>query len=407
MPCRFCHTTTKDLFLSLGASPLSNAYLKKDQLNRMEPFYPLEVYVCRKCFLVQIEEYQSPDQLFHDYAYFSSFSDTWLNHAKTYAELMMERFNISRDSFVIEVASNDGYLLQNFIKHQIPALGIEPAANIAAVAQKNGVPTENLFLGRRTAQEVTQKHRPADLVIANNVLAHVPDIRDFVDGLRILLKPRGLITLEFPHLLNLVEDVQFDTIYHEHFSYFSFLTVDKIFAAHHLRIFDVEQLPTHGGSLRIYATHQEDRTKNVSPDVERLKALEIGKGYHDLPLYQDFAAKVKTTKREILKLLIRLKQDDKTIVAYGAPAKGNTLLNYCGIRTDFIDYTVDRNPQKQNHYLPGSHIPIKAPAKIRETKPDYVFILPWNLKEEILDQLAYIRNWGGKFIIPIPEVKVL
>ena len=407
MHCRFCNTPTKDLFLSLGASPLSNAYLRKDQLNRMEPFFPLEVYVCRNCFLVQIEEYQSPGELFHDYAYFSSFSDTWLNHAKAYVDLMIDRFKIDRDSFVIEAASNDGYLLQYFVKHKIPSLGIEPAANIAEVAQKNGIPTENLFLGRRTAEKIVKKHQPADLLIANNVLAHVPDIGDFVGGLKILLNPRGLITLEFPHLLKLVEDVQFDTIYHEHFSYFSFLTVDKILAGYNLSVFDVEQLPTHGGSLRIYAKHQEDKSRKISSRVEELKALEICKGYQDLPLYRDFSEKVKATKREILKTLINLKQNDKTIVAYGAPAKGNTLLNYCGIRTDFIDYTVDRNPQKQHHYLPGSHIPIKAPAQIGETKPDYVFILPWNLKEEIMDQLAYIRQWGGQFIIPIPDVRVL
>lgn len=407
MHCRFCNTITKDLFLSLGASPLSNSYLRKDQLNRMEPFYPLEAYVCRKCFLVQIDEYQSPDQLFHDYAYFSSFSNTWLNHSKAYVDIMIDRFDISRESFVIEVASNDGYLLQYFVKNKIPSLGIEPAANIADVAQKNGIPTENLFLGRRTAQKIVRNHKHADLLIANNVLAHVPDINDFVGGLKILLNPRGFITLEFPHLLNLVEDVQFDTIYHEHFSYFSFLTVDKIFTAHRLSIFDVEQLTTHGGSLRIFVKHQEDKTRKINARVKGLKKLEISKGYQDLPLYQNFSEKVKTTKREILNLLINLKQNSKTIVAYGAPAKGNTLLNYCGIKTDFIDYTVDRNPLKQNHYLPGSHIPIKAPDKIRETKPDYIFILPWNLKEEIMDQLSYIRKWGGKFITPIPEVQVL
>jgi hypothetical protein len=407
MHCRFCNSITKDLFLSLGASPLSNAYLREDQLSQMEPFYPLEAYVCRKCFLVQIEEYQSPDQLFHDYAYFSSFSDTWLNHAKVYVDTMIDRFDINRESFVIEVASNDGYLLQYFVKNKIPSLGIEPAANIADMAQKNGIPTANLFLGRRTALEIVKNYKHADLLIANNVLAHVPDINDFVGGLKILLNPRGFITLEFPHLFNLVEDVQFDTIYHEHFSYFSFVTVDKIFSAHRLSVFDVEQLPTHGGSLRIFVKHQEDKTRKTSSRVKGLKKLEISKGYQDLPLYQNFSEKVRSTKREILKLLISLKQNGKSIVAYGAPAKGNTLLNYCGIRTDFIDYTVDRNPQKQNHYLPGSHIPINAPDKIRETKPDYVFILPWNLKEEILDQLAYIRQWGGKFITPIPEVLVL
>lgn len=367
----------------------------------------MEAYVCRKCFLVQIDEYQSPDQLFHDYAYFSSFSNTWLNHSKAYVDIMIDRFDISRESFVIEVASNDGYLLQYFVKNKIPSLGIEPAANIADVAQKNGIPTENLFLGRRTAQKIVRNHKHADLLIANNVLAHVPDINDFVGGLKILLNPRGFITLEFPHLLNLVEDVQFDTIYHEHFSYFSFLTVDKIFTAHRLSIFDVEQLTTHGGSLRIFVKHQEDKTRKINARVKGLKKLEISKGYQDLPLYQNFSEKVKTTKREILNLLINLKQNSKTIVAYGAPAKGNTLLNYCGIKTDFIDYTVDRNPLKQNHYLPGSHIPIKAPDKIRETKPDYIFILPWNLKEEIMDQLSYIRKWGGKFITPIPEVQVL
>lgn len=407
MYCRFCNTKTKNLFLSLGASPLSNAYLRKNQLNQMEPFYPLDVYVCSNCYLVQLEEFQSPNQLFNDYAYCSSFSETWLNHAKAYVDKMIDQFDVDQDSFVIEIASNDGCLLQYFIKNKIPSLGIEPASNIAEVAQKNNIPTENLFLGIDTAKKILNDYKQADLLVANNVLAHVPDINDFVGGLKILLKPQGFITLEFPHLLNLVEDVQFDTIYHEHFSYFSFLTVDKIFSAHNLVLFDVEQLPTHGGSLRIYAKHKADKTKKISKRVENLKRLEISRGYHELPLYLKFAEKVKTNKREILRLLINLKQKDKNIVAYGAPAKGNTLLNYCGIRTDFIDYTVDRNPLKQNRYLPGSHIPIEAPNKIMETKPDYVLILPWNLKEEILDQLSYIRNWGGEFIIPIPEVKVL
>jgi 2-polyprenyl-3-methyl-5-hydroxy-6-metoxy-1,4-benzoquinol methylase len=407
MYCRFCNTHLRHLFISLGSSPLSNSYLTKEQLYKMEPFYPLEVYVCENCFLVQLEEFESPETIFSDYAYFSSYSDTWLNHAKKYVDQMINLFGIGTRSHVIEIASNDGYLLQYFVEKGIPALGIEPARNLAEVAEKRGVPTDVAFFGKETAARLASEGKNADLLLGNNVLAHVPDLNDFVSGLKILLKPQGIITMEFPHLMRLIEETQFDTIYHEHFSYFSFLTVEKIFTQHRLTIFDVEELPTHGGSLRIYARHKEDNTKRISERVYELKQRETDAGYTNIKSYFTFSEKVKTVKRDTIQFLIQAKEEGKRIVGYGAPAKGNTLLNYCGIRTDFIDYTVDRNPRKQGHYLPGSHIPIEAPDKIKKTKPDYVMILPWNLKYEIMEQMAYIREWGGKFVIPIPKIEVI
>lgn len=407
MTCRFCNTKLKHLFVSLGSSPLSNSYLTKEQLQKMEPFYPLEVYVCDNCFLVQLQEFESPENIFSDYAYFSSYSDTWLKHSKDYVDKMIDLFGIDTKSYVIEIASNDGYLLQYFVEKGIPVLGIEPAANVAEVAKQKGIPTEVVFFGTETAKRLASEGKYADLLLGNNVLAHVPSLNDFVAGLKILLKPQGVITMEFAYLIRLMEEAQFDTIYHEHFSYFSFLTVERVFAAHGLTIFDVEELPTHGGSLRIYARHQEDRTKNISEHVFELKQRENEAGYKNIEHYLTFNEKVKAIKLNILNFLIQAKKEGKTIVGYGAPAKGNTLLNYCGIRTDFIDYTVDRNPYKQGRYLPGSHIPIEAPGKIRETKPDYLFILPWNIKDEIMEQMAFIREWGGKFVIPIPKVKVL
>ncbi len=407
MHCRFCKKPLRHLFLSLGSFPLSNSFLTREQLHQKEVFYPLEVYVCDSCFLVQLQEYETPENIFGDYAYFSSYSETWLKHAKEYAEEMIRLFQIGRNSFVIEIASNDGYLLQYFAEGGIPVLGIEPARNVAEVAKQKGVPTEVVFFGTQTAKRLASEGKMADLLLGNNVLAHVPDLNDFVKGLKILLKPQGMITMEFPHLMKLMEETQFDTVYHEHFSYFSFLTVEKIFHAHGLSLFDVEELSTHGGSLRIYARHTEDKTRPVAERVDQLKQKEIEAGYADIHHYLGFQERVKTIKKDILKFLIQVKEEGKRIVGYGAPAKGNTLLNYCGIRADFMDYTVDRNPYKQGHFMPGSHIPIEEPNKVKETKPDYLFILPWNLKDEIMEQMAFIRQWGGKFVIPIPKIKVI
>ena len=407
MQCRFCHKPLQYVFLSLGSFPLSNSYLTKGQLLEKEVFYPLEVYVCDSCFLVQLQEYETVENIFGDYAYFSSYSDTWLKHAKEYADDMIRLFGIDRNSFVVEIASNDGYLLQYFAGRGIPVLGIEPARNVAETARQKGIPTEVVFFGTQTAQRLASDGKSADLLLGNNVLAHVPNVNDFIMGLKILLKPQGIITMEFPHLMRLMEERQFDTVYHEHFSYFSFLTVEKIFHAHGLTLFDVEELSTHGGSLRIYARHPENKTKPVAERVYQLKQREVEAGYADIHHYLGFQEKVRAIKREILKFLIEVKEERKTVVGYGAPAKGNTLLNYCGIRTDFIDYTVDRNPYKQGHFLPGSHIAIEEPDKIKKTKPDYVLILPWNIKDEIMEQMAFIRQWGGKFVIPIPKIEVI
>ncbi|MCG7852231.1 MAG: class I SAM-dependent methyltransferase [Methanosarcinaceae archaeon] len=404
--CRFCGKLIKHSFVDLGVSPLANSYLKEDQLQQMEPFYPLHAYVCETCFLVQLSEFQSPEEIFSEYAYFSSYSESWLNHAKEYAELMIERFGIDSRSQVVEIASNDGYLLQYFKERDIPVLGVEPAKNVAKVAQEAGIPTVVKFFGAQTAMELAAEGKHADLMNGINVLAQVPDLHDFVEGFRILLKPEGVVTIEFPHLMRLIEENQFDTIYHEHFSYFSFFTVEKIFAKHGLTIFDVDELPTFGGSLRIYARHSEDSSRPVTKRVSSLLNEEINAGYTKLENYLSFAEKVKDTKRNILDFMIKVKKEGKSIAGYGAPAKGNTLLNYCGIRTDFLDYTVDRSPHKQGQYLPGTHIPIYPPDKIEETKPDYLVILPWNIKEEIMNQMSYIREWGGRFVVLIPEVKV-
>ncbi len=404
--CRFCNTPVRQTFVDLGMSPLCESYLSAEQLNQMEPFYPLYVRVCGKCFLVQLEEYVSPENIFSDYAYFSSYSDSWVAHAKTYAEQMTTRFGLNKNSLVVEVASNDGYLLQHFVAKQIPVLGIEPAANIAPVAIQKGVPTLVKFFGTATARELLAEGKQADLLLGNNVLAQVPNLNDFVAGMKILLKPNGIITVEFPHLMRLMEENQFDTIYHEHFCYFSFLTVEKIFAAHGLTLFDVEELGTHGGSLRIYARHSEDHSKEVSVRVDELRKREESAGFARLERYHSFAEQVNETKRALLDFLIEAKRARKTVVGYGAPGKGNTLLNFCGIRGDFLAYTVDRSPHKQGKFLPGTHVPIYSPERIRETKPDYLLILPWNLKEEIIRQNGYIREWGGQFVVPIPKVRV-
>jgi len=404
--CRFCKAYLYHTLVDLGMSPLCESYLTAEQLNQMEPFYPLRVYVCDKCFLAQLEEYVSPESIFSEYAYFSSYADSWLEHARNYSDLMTERFGIDHRSHVVELASNDGYLLQYFVEKEIPVLGVEPAANVARVAIEKGVPTIIRFFGEKLALEMAKEGKQADLLIGNNVLAQVPDLNDFVKGMKILLRPKGIITMEFPHLWRLIAGNQFDTIYHEHFSYFSFIAVEKIFAFHGLRIFDVEELATHGGSLRIYACHNEDNTKSVAKRTTDLQGREITGGFTDLGYYSSFGEKVKETKRSLLAFLIQAKKQGKSIAGYGAPGKGNTLLNYCGIRTDFIEYTVDRNPYKHGKFTPGTHIPIYAPDKIQETRPDYLFILPWNFKDEIMKQMSYIRNWGGQFIVPIPEVGV-
>jgi SAM-dependent methyltransferase len=402
--CRFCGTVLHHTFVDLGMSPLCESYVSAEQLNKMEPFYPLHVYVCDRCFLVQLDQFVSADEIFTEYAYFSSYSDSWLQHGKAYSEMIVERFDIGKESYVVELASNDGYLLQYFVAKGIPVLGVDPAVNVAQAAIRKGVPTLVKFFGEEIARELVTEQKQADLIIGNNVLAQVPDINDFVEGMKILLKPEGVITMEFPHLMRLMEENQFDTIYHEHFSYFSFLTVEKIFAKHGLTLFDVEELPTHGGSLRIYARHSEDSSKHIEPWVGDLRAREEAAGFSKLECYCSFAPRVKQTKNRLLEFLIRSKREGKSIAGYGAPGKGNTLLNYCGIRTDYIDYTVDRNPYKQGKFLPGTHIPVFAPDKIKETKPDLILVLPWNFKDEIMAQLTYVREWGGRFVVPIPEV---
>jgi len=404
--CRFCGAALEHTFVDLGASPLAQSFLGPDQLNQMEPFYPLHVYVCGKCFLVQLQEFVAPENIFSDYLYFASYSDSWLAHAKAYTDQMVQRFPINEKSLVVEIASNDGYLLQYFVEKKIPVLGIEPAANVAAVAVQKGIPSLVKFFNSDTARELVAKGRQADLLLGNNVLAHAPDINDFVAGMKILLKPAGVITMEFPHLMRLMEENQFDTIYHEHFSYFSLLAVEKIFARHGLTLFDVQELPTHGGSLRIFARHAEDSSKPIGRRVTELRAREQCGAFDRLETYSRFAEQVKETKRKLLEFLIHAKQSGKKIAAYGAAAKGNTLLNYCGIRTDFVDYVVDRSPHKQGKFLPGVRIPIFPPEHIRETRPDYLLILPWNLRDEIIANNAYLREWGGQFVVPIPEVKV-
>ncbi len=399
--CRFCETPLDHTFCDLGMSPLSNAYLGADQLQSMEPFYPLHAYACGQCFLVQLEAFESPDHIFSDYAYFSSYSDSWLKHASDYTDKMIERFGFSAESQVVEIASNDGYLLQYFQQKGVPVLGVEPADNVAEVARDKGIDSISEFFGKQLAQSLVEKGKSADLLLGNNVLAHVPDINDFVAGMEILLKPEGVITMEFPHLLRLIDQNQFDTVYHEHFSYLSFSTVKTIFNQHGLDLFDVEELETHGGSLRIYACHTN--AQPVSNQVDELIKREVDAGLSDIKTYQEFARTTEIIKRDIFQFLSHLKEDGKTIVGYGAPAKGNTLLNYCGIGSDFIDYTVDRSPHKQGKYLPGTHIPVYPVEKILETKPDYVLILPWNLKDEVIEQMAAIREWGGKFITLIPQ----
>jgi hypothetical protein len=408
MHCRFCNTSLDQVFIDLGHSPASNSFLTLEALNEPEVYFPLKVFTCPKCFLVQVDEYKKSDDIFDsDYVYFSSYSTSWLAHAKAYCNSMLQRFNFDSRSLVVEVASNDGYLLQYFKEKNIPVLGIEPTSNTAEVAKSKGIESVVDFFGVTLATRLAQEGKKADLLLGNNVLAHVPDIRDFVAGMKILLKETGIITMEFPHLQKLIENNQFDTIYHEHFSYLSFHTVKQVFESNGLEMFDVEELSTHGGSLRIYAKHAGNQTIPVSNKVENLLQKESAGGLTNMDFYATFKEKSLQVKLDLLKFLIAVKQDKKLVAGYGAAAKGNTLLNYCGVKHDLIDFVVDANPHKQNKFLPGSHIPVMHENHLKELKPAFVIIFPWNLSEEIIEQLSYIRNWGGKFVVPIPLVQII
>jgi SAM-dependent methyltransferase len=404
--CRFCGSSKLSTFLDLGMSPLCQTAPSKEDLARGEVYYPLHVFVCEKCFLVQLDVFESPENIFGHYLYFSSYSDSWLKHCEDYCEKMTKKLALNGQSFVVEVASNDGYLLQYFMKQGVPVLGVEPAKNVAKVASEKGIPTVAEFFGTKLAKELAVQRGGADLVLGNNVLAQVPDLNDFVEGLKILLKPEGVLTLEFPHLLRLMENNEFDTIYHEHFSYFSFHTTMRILEAHGLRVFDVEELGTHGGSIRVYACRAEASTHKVQPNMERLIEDEKRAGLDSVTGYQAFASQVRQTKFALMDFLLKAAREGKSVAGYGAPGKSATLLHYCGIGKDLIQYTVDRSPHKQGRFLPGSRIPIYHPDRIRETKPDFVIILPWNLKDEIIKQLEFIREWGGRFVVPIPKVAI-
>jgi hypothetical protein len=404
--CRFCGATLSHVCANLGVAPIANDLLTEDQLGQMEPFYPLRALVCEHCFLVQVGEFESPSAIFSEYSYFSSFSTSWLAHCEAYVESIVPRLGLGPQHTIVEVASNDGYLLQFFHERGLSVLGIEPAENVAQEAIVKGIPTVVRFFGTEVAEDLARTSS-ADLLIGNNVLPHVPDLNDFVAGMRILLSDSGVITMEFPHLMRLIADGQFDTIYHEHFSYFSLGTVTRVFEHHGLRIFDVEQLPTHGGSLRIYGRHVGDETKPVQDSVERLLARERDAGFGSLDTYLSFAQRLPATKRELLRFLIDAKEGGASVAAYGAPAKGTTLLNYCGIGTDFLDYTVDKSPHKQGRFLPGVRVPIHAPDELVRTRPDYVFILPWNLRDEIIEELPFVRDWGGRFVVRTPELTVV
>ena len=408
MKCRFCQHELTHEFIDLVSSPPSNSFLSAEDLNEPEVFYPLKLFVCEKCLLVQIDEHKKSEEIFSDkYVYFSSFSSTWLEHARQYVEMITPRLGLNNESFVVEIGSNDGYLLQYFKNKNIPCLGIEPAKSTADAARDKGIEVVSEFFGTKLAKQLAKEGRKADLILGNNVLAHVPDINDFVKGLKILLRKNGVITLEFPHLMRLIEENQFDTIYHEHFSYLSFRTVTRIFSKEGMVLFDVDELPTHGGSLRIYAGHQEERSKELSVNVEALHGKESAAGMDDLSYYLGFQDKANEVKYELLSFLLAQKREGKKVVAYGAAAKGNTLLNYCGIKKDLIEFVVDASPHKQGKFLPGSHIPVVAEGEIRKVKPDFVLILPWNIREEIIEQLNYIREWGGNFLLSIPEPIVI
>ena len=405
--CRFCKTPLARTFVDLGMAPMVSNYLKADQLQDAERFYSLRAYVCEQCFLVQLPDAETPENIFGEYPYFSSVSKSWLDHARRYVEMMVQHYGIGQSSQVVEIASNDGYLLQYFKEHQIPIQGVEPARNIAAVAERKGIPTLAKFFGKNTAQELIRDGKQADLIIGNNVLAHVPDINDFVAGLKVLLKPSGIITMEFPHLLRTMIESQFDQVFHEHASYLSLVTVERIFATHSLAIFDVQELPTHGGSIRIFAKHANNGSTQPAARVSQLRERERAYGLERPEAYDSFRRQARRIKFELLSLLLAARQTGHSIVGYGAPGKGCVMLNYCGIGPDFLDYLVDLSPAKQGLYMPGVRLPIHHPDRIRETKPEYVLILPWNLRAEIMEQLAYIASWGGKFIIPIPEPRIV
>ena len=403
--CRFCDSVLNIIFIDLGQTPLANSFLKKSEFEK-EKSYPLCAYICENCLLVQLEEVESPKKIFSEYAYFSSYSESWLNHAKKYVEMILSRFSINNSSLVIEIASNDGYLLQYFKDEKIPILGVEPASNIAKVAIEKGIPTLTKFFGVDTASELLQEGKLADLIVGNNVLAHVPNLNNFIEGLKIILKPNGVITLEFPHILKLIKYNQFDTIYHEHYSYFSLITLKKIFLFHNLKIFDVEELTTHGGSLRIFLTHLKNDSVVISKKIDDVLEKEKELGLNNISGYMQFSKNVEKIKVQLLNFLNEAKKSSKTVVGYGAAAKGNTLLNYCGIEKSLIDYVVDRSSHKHGLYLPGTHIPIFDTKKITETNPDYMLILPWNLKDEIMSQIIEMYNWQGKFVVPIPGVEI-
>ena len=408
MQCRFCKRALTNVFIDLVNSPASNSFLTKEQLSEPETYFPLKVYTCHQCFLVQVDEYKKSDAIFDsNYVYFSSFSTSWLQHARKYTEMMTDRFGFNKNSLVIEVASNDGYLLQYFKEKEIPVLGIEPTANTAAAASEKGIDSVIDFFGVRLAKELVSKNIKADLLLGNNVLAHVPDILDFVGGMKIILNEEGVITMEFPHLMQLVDNNQFDTIYHEHFSYLSFYTVKQIFESQGLVIFDVEELSTHGGSLRIFAKHFEDNGKSINKNVADLLEKENVKGLMGLTYYDHFQQKAFKIKLDITSFLIEQKKAGKKVAAYGAAAKGNTMLNYCGIKNDLIDFVVDANPNKQNKFLPGSHIAVVNELYLKTEKPDFVIIFPWNIKDEIIHQLSYIRDWGGKFVTAVPDLQIV
>ncbi|MDA3897933.1 MAG: class I SAM-dependent methyltransferase [Desulfobacteraceae bacterium] len=408
MHCRFCNTQLKHVFIDLVNAPPSNSFLTEAQLNEPEVYYPLKLYVCHNCYLVQIDEYRKSDDIFNsDYAYFSSYSTTWVEHARQYVEMIVPKLGLGKNSMAIEIASNDGYLLQHFKSKQIPSLGIEPTENTAAVAREKGIETITEFFGEKLAKKLVAHGKTADLIIGNNVFAHVPDINDFVCGLKTVLAHDGSITLEFPYLLKLMLENQFDTIYHEHFSYFSFHTVQQIFKKHGLTLYDVEEIPTHGGSLRIYARHTDDKTKPVAQSIDQLLKKEVDAGMMEMGFYAGFQQRADRVKYHVMSFLMEQKKKGKTVVAYGAAAKGNTMLNYCGIKKDLVQFVVDASPHKQSKYLPGSHIPVVKENRLHELKPDFVFILPWNIKEEIMDQLAYVRKWNSRFIVAVPTLDVL
>ena len=404
--CRGCGNNLTQTFIDLGKSPLANSYLKKNEIKN-EKKIPLKVYVCKKCFLIQLPKFETPKKIFSEYAYFSSFSSEWVNHAKKFADEISKKMKLDKEKMVLEIASNDGYLLQFFLNKKIPILGIEPAKNIAKVAQKKGIPTKVAFFDAKLALKLKEEGVKPNLIIANNVLAHVPDIHSFIKGLKLILSLDGIITIEVPHLLKLIKNVEFDTIYHEHYSYFSLKVLKKIFEEHDLSIFDVKEISTHGGSLRIYVKHKNNKKFKITKNIEHVLKKEKLEKLEKMETYEEFQDRVNRIKNELILFLKNAKKNKKKVIAYGAPAKGNTLLNFCNIKKDLIEFTVDKNPYKQKLFLPGSHIPIKNPEKIIKTNPDFILILPWNIKDEIINQIKNIQKWRGKFVIPIPNLKII